>query len=1541
MPDNRPPTDDKKLTNLLLGQLPPDEMEQLSATLADDKRVVPAAESLADDTLLSVVKNADTSVDPLGDRLAERMVERLQPTIGAATLTGPPGGADAAGDEPIPQMLEYFRIEKVLGQGGMGTVYLADDTRLGRKVAVKTLRASVARKPGAKERFFREARAAAALEHESVVPIYYVGESGDTPFLAMPLLRGRGLDEHLEANGGKLPVAEAVRVASQVVGGLAMAHAAGLIHRDIKPSNIWVDGDGKRVRILDFGLARFEADNSNLTASGLIVGTPAYMAPEQARGQTVDARADLFSVGVMLYEMITGRRPFTGPDTVAILSSLALDTPPEPVAVNPECPAALSDLVMKLLAKDPAGRPATANAVKAALDRLDGAALDADRTRPDLGRVEAPRPQPAPKPIPKPTSKTAPRRKFPVGIAAAVALGLLLLAGGGLAVMQLVFTNKDGTLVVEVDESADVRFKGGKLEVYDEAGKKLYTLEPSDKNKTLPPGKYSVKVTGADGLKLDTETFQIEKNGKVFVKVTAAGPKDVAVVDPKKPDPVTPGGGDARYALRFDVHSDGVRWHAVEMPTLKLPTKDPVTIEGWVKMDDPLGGYNNVLFGSQLQLAVGRGGGYVYTLPPGGKEAVSTGVPPLDVEKAFYALGKWQHVAVVRDADEVRTYLDGKLAARAACKGTLAEGTGFVFGNAGNKLSLREVRVSSAARYKGDKFNPESRFAPDKQTLALFHCDEGAGERVSDSSGNGHHGKISGFGPECMTKWVTPDGAAVGPGGPVVQPSAPGTPLALRKATWKPGPADNILPGLATRPAILDGVGRWQVITTTTTGSLAFSPDGKWVATTDADYLRVYDATTGVMSALARHGTPANHWTEPRWSADSKWVRCAVPALPGFRFCGVFSPDGTPSPTPPVQDAFTDFGWNPKYPVFACIPSGQERIQLFDPSQPKPIEIDAKSGPNSKAVWSPDGEWLLVVREDKSAQLFGRDGKPGAKLAGTVDPVAPPAWSADGKTIAAMASQTEVGFWKADGTVGKKTGKHEKAVLGLHWKPDGKLLAVSDAEGKRHFWAPDGTSEGVADTKDGTPGFVWAKDGKGFFTPGKYWPAVSNPSFTSLTNGLNMVAVVSPDQMSVALAKRGEIAISEWNGGEAKDTGRKILQTADGVPLWSADGKRFAHADADGVAVYDARDPKKVVRLGGGAAVSGLNRAAFSPKADRLAVASSIGTVFVCEPTGKPLRALRGPGMGGVTLADAVHDLRWHPDGKRLVVTTGAVTVTVYDTDTAKVEAATTIPAARPVGWAVFSPANPDHLLVANPDTAAVWQWKVEKEPQQKFPGLGKLIPSPDGKRVLALQAGGAWHGNDFFSAALLSPDLKDRDTAGTKEYISTINHPGPSLIWHPDGKNLVVTRLGEARSIQIRSLDGKVVEEIKPDGIDLTWVEWVGPAVGNVLVGRVTQWSDTYVFDLGTKKVTSFGKVNGELTVSPDGKHMIALEGSTLTYWSLETKAVVQRVVLLPNGEFVTLSAAGEVLEKSANADNFYRYVIEDKTGKLLLKTPAEMALR
>ena len=251
-------------------------------------------------------------------------------------LAAPPQEANEIG------RLGDFRVLKILGEGGMGVVLLAEDAKLKRLVALKTLKRELALDPSHKKRFFREARAAAAVQHDHIVPIYRIGEENGTPYLAMPFLKGEPLDrrlarqgegaddvqsklQRLGGQGVPLPVAETLRIGREVAEGLAAAHDRELVHRDIKPANIWLEerakGQPPRARILDFGLAREQGDGGQITHSGAVVGTPAYMAPEQARGKHVDHRADLFSLGVVLYQMSTGQRPFTGPDTMAVLPS--------------------------------------------------------------------------------------------------------------------------------------------------------------------------------------------------------------------------------------------------------------------------------------------------------------------------------------------------------------------------------------------------------------------------------------------------------------------------------------------------------------------------------------------------------------------------------------------------------------------------------------------------------------------------------------------------------------------------------------------------------------------------------------------------------------------------------------------------------------------------------------------------------------------------------------------------------------------------------------------------------------------------------------------------------------------------------------------------------------------------------------------------------------------------------------------------------------------------------------------------------------------
>jgi WD40 repeat protein len=266
-----------------------------------------------------------------------------------------------------------YRVLSVLGAGGMGVVYKAEDPQLARLVALKAVLPSLAASASMRERFLREARAAAAFKHEHIVTIHQVGEDRGVPFLAMELLEGEPLDARLRREGC-LPLPEVVRIGREIATGLAAAHQRGLIHRDIKPANIWLEanpGGPSRVKILDFGLARQLGEGKQLTQPGAIVGTPQYMAPEQITGGALDGRCDLFSLGCVLYELGTGKAPFDGKDNVATLMAIASEQPRPPHELNRNLPRTLSRFVMQLLAKDAALRPATAQVVMTALRQIE------------------------------------------------------------------------------------------------------------------------------------------------------------------------------------------------------------------------------------------------------------------------------------------------------------------------------------------------------------------------------------------------------------------------------------------------------------------------------------------------------------------------------------------------------------------------------------------------------------------------------------------------------------------------------------------------------------------------------------------------------------------------------------------------------------------------------------------------------------------------------------------------------------------------------------------------------------------------------------------------------------------------------------------------------------------------------------------------------------------------------------------------------------------------------------------------------------------
>lgn len=264
----------------------------------------------------------------------------------------------------VDQTLAHYKILQRIGAGGMGEVYLAEDTRLNRRVALKVLPPELAESEDRRDRFTREAKALAALNHPNIVTVYSVENEDGVHFITMELVKGKTLAEVLPRQG--FSVDRFLDIAVPLADAVAAAHEQGIVHRDLKPGNVMVGDDG-RVKVLDFGLATPTAGFAGTgvaadlptavkTAEGVIVGTWQYMSPEQARGQVVDARSDNFSLGIIFYEMLTGSRPFAGDTPTEALSSIIKDAPPPVSEIRPGIPRELSRLVRRCLAKDPTRR---------------------------------------------------------------------------------------------------------------------------------------------------------------------------------------------------------------------------------------------------------------------------------------------------------------------------------------------------------------------------------------------------------------------------------------------------------------------------------------------------------------------------------------------------------------------------------------------------------------------------------------------------------------------------------------------------------------------------------------------------------------------------------------------------------------------------------------------------------------------------------------------------------------------------------------------------------------------------------------------------------------------------------------------------------------------------------------------------------------------------------------------------------------------------------------------------------------------------------
>ncbi len=472
----------------------------LESCSACQERLDRAAE--CDDSMRAMIRRVGNTAEASLESTHVSLVDRL---LGASSPRSTPvAPADlyflAPSDRPgILGTLGVYEVEEVIGQGGMGVILKAYEPALQRVVAVKVMAPAVAGSAVARQRFTREAKAAAAVSHDHLVTIHGVFETEGLPYLVMQYVTGGSLQDRLDRSE-RLEVQEIVRIGMETARGLAAAHAQGLTHRDIKPANLLLEESSGRVRITDFGLARM-ADDTQLTQNGVVTGTPEYMAPEQARGEAVDPRADLFSLGSVLYAMCTGAPPFRGSSPLAVLNHVTQQAPKPIRALNPHIPAWLEAIISRLMAKDPAERYPSAAEVAALLEGC-------------LAHVRQPQLVPAPE-LPAPPRRTGKRFRRRHWLAAA-----LLLAGVGFAVWFAGAAGESSSEQKPLRERC-LTFKGmteisAELEYFGPDAEECVHFEPEGLRITTPTGfpsdhpslgvAYSTRVKGDFEI---TTTFEI------------------------------------------------------------------------------------------------------------------------------------------------------------------------------------------------------------------------------------------------------------------------------------------------------------------------------------------------------------------------------------------------------------------------------------------------------------------------------------------------------------------------------------------------------------------------------------------------------------------------------------------------------------------------------------------------------------------------------------------------------------------------------------------------------------------------------------------------------------------------------------------------------------------------------------------------------------------------------------------------------------------------------------------------------------------------
>jgi WD40 repeat protein len=1329
----------------------------------------PAVEQIA--AGVSQPKESTEVIDssPQADEAIAESPSRASP--GKTQAERPNGGGDGPSlDFLTPSQkpgslgrLGHYEVLEVVGQGGMGVVLRAFDEVLHRVVAIKVMAPHLATNATARKRFIREAQAAAAVRDEHVVDIHAVEEANGLPYLVMEYVNGLSLQERLDRSG-PLELKEVLRIGMQAAAGLAKAHAQGLIHRDIKPANILLENGVQRVKITDFGLAR-AVDDASLTQSGVVAGTPQYMAPEQARGEPVDHRSDLFSLGSVLYAMCAGHPPFRAGTTLAVLKRVSEDVPRPVREINPDVPAWLAAIIERLHAKDPAGR-------------FQSAAEVAELLGQHLAHLQQPASVPAAAaPARDGALATGGRRRIRHW---ALAAALLLLLGGGLGLTEatgvtrvgeyvatvLRIRTPEGTLVVEVnDPQVKVTIDGD--------GEEIAITGAGPQEVRLRPGRYQVRAS-KDGVPvpLDTDLVTITRGGKQVVKVSREGAGRAEAGPPIKP-PTSLGGVGLLSRVAFapggkllaSVHEDGqvILWDVatarvgMALEGHKLPARAvafapdgkqlataagdwrQMNVNGEVKLWDPAtgkllftlpsstGALFSVAFApdGKTLAAAGRGGTvHLWDAATGKEQAPLTSLEGTGYDLAYAPDGKTLAVSLINAVQlwdvvtrEKKGLLEGHLD-EVECVRFSPDGKTIATGSRDHTVKLWDAAtLQERATLKGHSVRVRSvAFSPDGKTL-VSACRNSFVKLWDVTSGKELTGIPEPGLPGGSTVAFTPDGKTLASG------AGDGT-IRLWDVT-----------AISREPVPVVGETRRFEGHTGPVRSVAFSPDGRY--------------------AISGSGWPQGDKTMRLWEvATGREVR---------RFAGhtdqvhavAFSPDGRR----------------------ALSGSFDGTMRLWDVETGQELRRFQHTEGLMSVAYSPDGRWALSTTDSPDIRLWDvSSGKLLRPLKGHTDRVQYATFSPDSRRVLSASHDGTMRLWDAEnGQELRRFQGGTKPLECVAFSPDGRRAVSSGQEGVVRLWDLE-TGAGVRRFDGHTwnvSGVAFSPDGRRVASGGhdrmvRLWDAETGQELCRFVGHADVVWSVafSPDGRQLLSGGGGAFighgnqeAGSDWalrlwtvpgaGPPAARDDGRQATLKAHADIVWcvavAPDGEMLATASADKTVKLwkrhgDSWQHEKTLR-GHQAAVRCV---AFSPGGKALATGSFDATLKLWDPaSGQERQTLRGH-------AETINALAFAPDGATLASASLDRTVKLWDVKTGQEQATLRGHA----DWVLGVAFSADGKTLASADRPS----------DKPGPGVIKLWDVASKKELATLRGHQGW-----VEAVAFAPD---------RDLLASAGHDGTVRLW-------------------------------------------------------------------------------------------------------------------------------------------------------------------